>query len=272
MSKQFDVVVGNPPYKGNLHLKMFKLAIKFSRGYILFVHPSAWLFNSENLGDEGYIKKEIQDYGKSFTLFNGNPIFNIAMYMPCAISLIDKTKQEKESSTVDLINTVKYVYDDIWAVNKFGNLFEYFSIRDKVLSYAKRKNVWKHIKTKGKYYVPVARVRGNVSLKNTDSLLLDSFYTLIPKDIELVSEKNKYYNFAFPTELMCNNFISYLKTKTARFAFAINKHGSSIRRKQLESIPWLDFSQEWTDKKLKKEFNITEKEWQFINRVIPDYY
>jgi len=41
---------------------------------------------------------------------------------------------------------------------------------------------------------------------------------------------------------------------------------------EMELIPWLDFSVEWTDEKLYKEFNLTEKEIEFINKHIVKYY
>ena len=37
-------------------------------------------------------------------------------------------------------------------------------------------------------------------------------------------------------------------------------------------IPWLDFFRKWTDADLRKEFNITDQEWNFICSVIPKYY
>jgi site-specific DNA-methyltransferase (adenine-specific) len=37
-------------------------------------------------------------------------------------------------------------------------------------------------------------------------------------------------------------------------------------------IPLLDFTQEWTDEKLYKEFNLTEEEIKFIEKNIPKYY
>ena len=38
------------------------------------------------------------------------------------------------------------------------------------------------------------------------------------------------------------------------------------------SLPWMDFTQEWTDERLYKHFNITEEEQAFIKEVIPPYY
>jgi hypothetical protein len=41
---------------------------------------------------------------------------------------------------------------------------------------------------------------------------------------------------------------------------------------ELKAVPWMDFTQEWTDEKLYAHFNITEEEQSFIKEVIPPYY
>ena len=53
--------------------------------------------------------------------------------------------------------------------------------------------------------------------------------------------------------------------------FAINKTTQKVTT-GLNSIPWMDFTQEWTDEKLYKHFNITEEEQAFIKKIIPPYY
>ena len=35
-------------------------------------------------------------------------------------------------------------------------------------------------------------------------------------------------------------------------------------------IPWMDFSRSWTDADLRKEFGITQQEWDVINEWIAD--
>ena len=44
---KFDIIVGNPPYAGNLHLKIINTVIKFleSDGTGCFIHPSGWLYD-----------------------------------------------------------------------------------------------------------------------------------------------------------------------------------------------------------------------------------
>ena len=46
----------------------------------------------------------------------------------------------------------------------------------------------------------------------------------------------------------------------------------NVNRGELKLIPWLDFTQEWNDAKLCKEFGINEELWKYIDNFIPDYY
>jgi hypothetical protein len=53
---------------------------------------------------------------------------------------------------------------------------------------------------------------------------------------------------------------------------SLTKHGANITRGELSVIPWMDFTQEWNDKKLCEEFGISEELWKYIDNFIPDYY
>jgi hypothetical protein len=270
--KKFDIVVANPPFKGELHLKMFERAIDIVNQYMVFVHPSTWLTNQDGSKTQIHLKKKIEKYNKIFTLFNGNTVFNIGLYAPCVITFLDKTKIEGKTVVNSRIDNSTYEYSSIWNVNKFGNVSEFHSTRLKVLKFAKKDNLFKHINNKGMYYVCLARVRGNVSLNSEQKIFTEDFFTLIPRNFQPSQTKDKFYNFGFNTETEAWNFIKFLESNVARFCFSINKNGSSIRRKQLEVIPWLDFRRKWDDATLCSEFGISEKEMVFIKSIISDYY
>jgi hypothetical protein len=53
---------------------------------------------------------------------------------------------------------------------------------------------------------------------------------------------------------------------------ALSKTNTTLFNGELKSIPWLDFTQEWTDEKLYSRFNITEEEQSFIKEIIKPYY
>jgi hypothetical protein len=41
---------------------------------------------------------------------------------------------------------------------------------------------------------------------------------------------------------------------------------------ELKAVPYMDFSQEWTDEKLYKYFKLSKEEVQFIESYIGDWY
>jgi hypothetical protein len=63
-----------------------------------------------------------------------------------------------------------------------------------------------------------------------------------------------------------------VKTNFVRFCLSINKNNQNLYCGEMSLIPWLDFSREWTDEDLIKEFELTKEEVDFINKHIPKYY
>jgi site-specific DNA-methyltransferase (adenine-specific) len=60
-------------------------------------------------------------------------------------------------------------------------------------------------------------------------------------------------------------------TKFARFCLSLYKNSANILS-DLKAVPYMDFSQEWTDEKLFKHFNLNKDEIKFINEYIPNWY
>ena len=67
--------------------------------------------------------------------------------------------------------------------------------------------------------------------------------------------------------------MSYLKTKFARFALALNKatnRNNVIRYTKNVPLPPLD--RQWDDDSVNQYYNVTQEEWQSIDNFIPTYY
>jgi site-specific DNA-methyltransferase (adenine-specific) len=103
-------------------------------------------------------------------------------------------------------------------------------------------------------------------------MVQDDFYTFVTKDLVVQNSKNKHMFFSFKSNKEASNFLRYLKTNFARFALSLFKNNSQLDRGELEIVPWLDFTQEWTDEKLARHFELTKEEIDFINKHIPKYY
>jgi hypothetical protein len=268
---KFDIVIANPPYKRKLNLKFLNKVSSISNTS-LFVHPSSWLIDEKNINNDFNIARNIhKDTLDKVVLFNGNPVFNIGLYIPCAITYIDNNKKRKGIDVIDKINNIKITYSSINEINKFSNVNEYKTILNKI-------NNNYHLglqynKDNGNYFVNMSRIRGHVYENNNETKMYkDDFYTTITKDAIVEIEKTKQVYFSFKTEIEANNFLSYLKTNFSRFCLSICKNSSDLNRIDFTKIPYLDFTQEWTDEKLYQEFNLTEQEINFINTHIPKYY
>jgi predicted metallopeptidase len=223
-------------------------------------------------------KDLIKDHLESIELFNGNKIFNIALFVPCVITYINKNKSSVGIECLDKINDIQLVYDNIYQINKYSDKFIYISLKDKIKN-IKIDNLWNKYKNDNKlkdYMISFTGIRGNVNLKTDDSMVQKDFYTIVSVErkpqisTEVVGDS--FLKFYFKNELECNNFLNYLKTNFVRFLLSIYKNNQNLHRGELSIIPWLDFTQEWTDEKLYIEFNLTEEEIKFIEKNIPKYY
>ena len=110
-------------------------------------------------------------------------------------------------------------------------------------------------------------------------MLLNDFYTLVMKDFELNkglrnpnARKDHYLAWELESEKELNNFISYLKTDFARFCLSVYKNTNTGGYGEMSLIPWMDFAEEWDDKKLYKKFHINKETQAYITNFLPDYY
>ena len=65
-----------------------------------------------------------------------------------------------------------------------------------------------------------------------------------------------------------NNIATYMKTSFFRFMVLLIKNTQHITQKTYEFVPLQDFKEVWTDEKLYKKYDISEKEIEFINSLI----
>ena len=267
--EKFDIVIGNPPYNDMIDMDFVQKSYEIGNK-ILFVHPALWLLDEKNKQQKFMNTKfKIREHLESVVLFNGNGIFNINLFIPCSITYINKNYVGK-IKVDNKVDDVYYEFNTIFDINKYSSDV-YVSIKNKVKPIADTDNIWKYKNTNGNYYINVAQHRGNHT-KGGKKLYKDDFYTIVTKDDEPTKEHTKHLWFGFNTKKEADNFLIYLKTNFVRFCLSIYKNNSQVCRGELEIVPYLDFTQEWTDEKLYKEFNLTEEEINFINTHIPKYY
>ena len=276
---KFDLVFSNPPYNGNIDIKILNEIIDVSDEFVV-VHPSTWILD---LKDKSKLykdfKNKISGNVKSLEFFNGNSVFNIGLFVPCMISHIGLSQK----ISIDFFGE-KYDVETLNNVTKFGINWETLvkPFYNQIDNYIKSNNgsVWdKRISNSNvnfsKFHCQISAMIGN-HCKNPNSLFKDDFYTLILKD----SDKNKGIRkvdsrgatLEFQTELELNNFIDYMKTDFARFCLALLKNKSDTYCGEMELIPWLDFTEDWDDDKLFEKFDVSQELQDYIRDFLPDYY
>ena len=276
---KFDVVIGNPPYKGDLHLKFLELSYNIS-DFIIFLEPGGFYFDKKNKNKNFIrIKELIKDSLEEVIFFNGNYIFNVVLHAPFSISIINKLKKNnfilvnnKIFKTIDKIKDINYI-------NKWNEYKIYPVLEKKILEIVQKDNFYKYVNKKvGNYYINLPKITGHViHLKESDKFFKKDYFILLHKKTgKLVNEINriekKPFFISFKTEEEGNNCLLFLKSRFARFCLSIYKNNMHIDGGELKSVPWLDWNKEWTEEKIKDYFELTDEEIRFINKVIPEYY
>ncbi len=115
---KYDVVFSNPPFNKNLDLKILKEIFHIADQWVV-VHPSTWLIDLKH-SYKLYMeyRKKIQGHLKSVRAFNGNPVFNIQLFVPCVICHLDFS--QKHITSVDYFGD-KFQEEDIFEITKFGS-------------------------------------------------------------------------------------------------------------------------------------------------------
>ena len=72
----------------------------------------------------------------------------------------------------------------------------------------------------------------------------------------------------FADKKICENVISYIKTKFFRFLVLQKKNTQNAAKGVYEFVPLQDFSKPWTDEELYKKYNLSEDEIAFIESMI----
>jgi hypothetical protein len=268
---KFDLGVMNPPYNDNMDLKFIKLMTERCNEFVA-VHPAISTITRSNI-DGGFddIKSLLNGHIKSMQLFNGNPVFNIGLFYPCQVVHIAPGKSYKSFPIEYDCNGIKehYSFTSMFDITKWGNITEYYSLEKKVLEYCKRHRSCLSAKNEGKHSLGCAKVRGNVSYID-NRVYTDDFFTFIPNNR---STKSPHRIFNFKTTEEKNNFEKYLKSEFARFCLSLAKNSAHCVNIQWKCIPYFpSYTQEWTKARITKELGITQKEWVFIEKVIPSYY
>jgi len=277
---KFDNIVGNPPYHRGLHIKVFNKSFDLLKdgGNLIFIHPSTYFISRKKTKRNGHIQRGmniISDYKTTLKFVDGTGIFNIRFKTPLSITNVKKNKDKNIHVIDEFIGHSILDYDTINDIYIHGNKIV-LDIRDKIFS--KMENSVLDIEIKNpKYYVKMLKIVGD---EPKNGKIHPNFYSLVYK-----TRINERYNnitneiinnddLVVPVKLKKHgkNFMDYLLTKFARFCISLTKVNQNLHQGELQSLPYLDFSEKWDDEKLFKYFEFTEEEIKFITTFIPNLY
>lgn len=271
---KFDVVVGNPPYQENLHLIMLKNAVEFLQndGIIIWLHPARWvqdLLAPLKRGSD-YIKYKNLPFVKFEIInsFNASKIFNLLFQYDLSISLLKKSQESilNDNYLFNLksvpISFKRFIYN----IN--------FSTMDKFIEKNKRDGV--RVKIRDIIVTTYGGLREAIdkyAYYTKDEIIIDGMIN--GKDWTENSQKNQFSkplgsplpkSIKFNSIEEANNFIQFTKTKFFKFFIFLTKVDVHVNHKYLPFMK--DFTQEWTDEKLYKYFNLTQEEINYIESQI----
>ena len=295
-------IVSNPPYNNNADLKIledvFDNVTKLASAHI--VHPAGYLHQNMNKPVRELIAQRfIREYGDKIEkvhLFNGNTMFSVNLAATAwTVTQFDFGKKDGGIEVQDDTNGESYHADDINGITVMGkgfsdhNLAELFSSVEAYIS--RHGSVDSHNVHCGEltdYSLKLARIIGNKPSKNTETnkSMKDDYFTMVRRDIgknlvgkewevegkEFLSKEEHTTCWAFDDNETRMNFVGYLKTKFARFMLAYYKNSLNVGTGELAIVPWLDFTEKWDDKRLVEKFHVTDDQWEFIDKFIPNYY
>ena len=270
--KKFDVVFSNPPY-GNIDLDIMCQIFENSITKLaIIVHPAGWIFDLKSTSHAMKYKNRLSKYLADCYIFDGEESFKIPFHFPQMISTF---KLNNSSGLVNVKDSLinKKFQGTIFDISIFGTMKN--KLYDELISKI-HNSLLSNKSIDKKYQFALMRIIGNSRKENDNEnsgypFFGPKFFTLIPKSM---ASREKYSLkthdvFSFDTEIELNNFKQFLKTKIARICLAWEKISQNIFSGQRANIvPWMDFTQEWNDKKLCEEFGISEELWNYINNFI----
>ena len=276
---KFDVAIMNPPYDGNLHLKILEKVIPVA-DKVVNISPIRWLQdplakykkNSDYKKFENSISKKIDDI-TFISTEESNKLFNILLLQPLAIYTISNGGYNYDFCTPLL----KKIFDKILLENNFSklkisnyndNLVNFVLINKMAPPMKYGKPMFDALKTWCGYFTNKVNKKGE-----TYQMAKDNCKASVRGDI------NKDIAIVFTTDKETINCYNAFCTKFARFCCMKSVVDIHVHQKFLPYMP--DYTQPWTDKRFCEYFGITGyiddehaepgSEWETILKTMEQY-
>lgn len=182
-----------------------------------------------------------------------------------AISILRKVKLLKEKSFSEKISVIS-PFGLPTTFRNYKNTYFPNSLKlygTKFIGYTKRENINSGSEYLGKYKVYISSAYG--AGESFPHQILNKPFIGEPN-----SCSTQTYLVINPHSdiIICENVISYLKTKFLRFLVLLNKPTQHASKKVYLFVPTQNFDEEWTDEKLYTKYGLTENEIAYIESMI----
>lgn len=290
-----------------LYHKFVEMAKKLNPRFIIMIIPSRWFaggkgldkFRREMLNDKRI--KLLHDFLDASECFPGVEIKGGVCYFlwdkfyhgDCTVTTHNNGKIISESKRFlkekDCEIFIRY-NDAIPILNKIRSFKE--NKIDSIMSPQRPFGLRTYFKGKDKYFEGSVKVYANKKIgyakKNEIELNRNLIFThkvIIPRAIgsgdsrtdnikAIYSEPNSCCSETyivlgpFDSKKICENVISYIKTKFFHFLVTLQKNTMMAPRSVYSFVPMQDFSKSWTDVELYKKYDLTEEEIEFIESMV----
>ena len=269
---KFDVVIGNPPFKGQaqLHQKYFNKSVELVKtgGSVLCVQPSTVYFNKkeDTQKHSQIVRDNINKYKTSVLFVNPRIFEEAAVYTDLAVAHLIKTPGTGTLETVTYSSGKQYSNVKLEDVTKTElDPVVYSSIVKKYKVYVKEHGSILDV-TVSDPSVKKAKItsqRGNIGG--------DDWYTFMPAPKRFWVNHGD-YGIPAATDEIVENIYDYFTLNFTRFGLAIYKFAGDMHGGAMQGVPLVPFDKKYTDKELYDMIGLTKAERKAIDSFMPDYY
>ena len=236
MGKKFDVVLMNPPYDRNLHLKFLEKTIEVA-DKVINISPHDWLTNqfakTEKSKFKRYFREKYSKYIEELEIISAedfNKYFGTSNWFGVAIGVFKENAKG--------IDPDKFLNNDALLNKIIDKIHTLPSLRSKFTR-----------RIDDKLFVPVRRTS-------------HGYLNYAERDYTKIKSKD---GILFKSEDEVNNFIDSFDTWLYKYLEKSEWSGSA----NSASVPYLeDYTKPWTNERLYKLFNISDEEKKIIENII----
>ena len=279
LDMKFDCIIMNPPYSGNLHLKILAEAIKHlkdEKSVCVNLSPVRWLQDPlakfKKTCDLKRFEENVIKHIEKLDIISSSAsqsIFNIGIQTDIGIYFCKKTPNIIFDSSSIIDKIVKKVVDKLFQIKQFPvfekNKYDGWRVRIPVIlggktgdGHGRAKITDKHEQGFGKLY---SFFNGQKDGKMWYDWYQRNQFTKTTKEITL--------SIKFNSENEANNFINQYSTNFCRYILQTLLSDVHVAP---EKMIWMsDYAQPWTDERFYKFFNISPEEQKVIEDTMAKY-